>query len=284
MRFSALDELVQRFLLQVTKPETYALHDLMRESFGQMLAGREDSDALKRLYCREMVNLARDMPYGPTLADIEAFSPRIPHIVEVGTTLQNWLSEEDLTFPYICLGRFYEGQSAFEQAQQWYEQCLNICQERLGDAHPDVASSLNNLAALYDHQGRYSEAEPLYQQALAMCQRLLGDEHPYVALSLNNLALLYNNQGRYNEADPLYQQALAMTQRLLGDAHPEVARSLNNLAMLYNNQGRYSEAESLFQQALALCQRLLGEAHPNTTLVRNNLDSLRTKMNQAKEL
>jgi tetratricopeptide (TPR) repeat protein len=64
-------------------------------------------------------------------------------------------------------------------------------QKLLGDEHPDVATSFNNLAVLYYAQGRYSEAEPLYQQALALRQNLLGDEHPDVATSFNNLALLY---------------------------------------------------------------------------------------------
>ncbi|WP_146034064.1 tetratricopeptide repeat protein, partial [Nostoc cycadae] len=38
----------------------------------------------------------------------------------------------------------------------------------LGEEHPSVANSLNNLALLYNSQGRYSEAEPLYIQALAL--------------------------------------------------------------------------------------------------------------------
>jgi tetratricopeptide (TPR) repeat protein len=103
-------------------------------------------------------------------------------------------------------------------------------QKLLGDEHPDVATSFNNLAALYRSQGRYSEAEPLYQQALALRQKLLGDEHPDVATSFNNLAGLYESQGRYSEAEPLYQQALALRQKLLGDEHPAVATSFNNLA------------------------------------------------------
>ena len=37
----------------------------------------------------------------------------------------------------------------------------------LAEGHPDVATSLNNLAALYKAQGHYAEAEPLYQRSLA---------------------------------------------------------------------------------------------------------------------
>ncbi|OKH13171.1 hypothetical protein FACHB389_36205 [Nostoc calcicola FACHB-389] len=56
--------------------------------------------------------------------------------------------------------------------------------------HPDVATSLNNLAGLYYSQGRYSDAEPLYSDALAMCQRVLGVNHPTTATIRENLAIL----------------------------------------------------------------------------------------------
>jgi tetratricopeptide (TPR) repeat protein len=100
------------------------------------------------------------------------------------------------------------------------QQALQLRRRLLGEEHPDIATSLNNLAGLYSSQGRYPEAEELYQQALQLKRRLLGDEHPSVATSLNNLAFLYSSQGRYAEAEPLYQQALQLTRRLLGDEHP----------------------------------------------------------------
>ncbi|ERT09621.1 tetratricopeptide repeat family protein [Lyngbya aestuarii BL J] len=34
----------------------------------------------------------------------------------------------------------------------------------MGENHPDVAITLNNLALFYTFQGRYSEAEPLFQR------------------------------------------------------------------------------------------------------------------------
>ncbi|MDB9313906.1 tetratricopeptide repeat protein, partial [Spirulina sp. CS-785/01] len=135
------------------------------------------------------------------------------------------------------------------------EQILQIRRQVLGQEHPLVATSLNNLALLYESQGRYAEAEPLYRQALEMVKRLLGQEHPDVAQSLNNLAALYQSQGRYAEAEPLYRQALEMYKRLLGQEHPQVATSLNNLAALYQSQGRYAEAEPLYRQALEMYKR-----------------------------
>ena len=162
-------------------------------------------------------------------------------------------------------------QGKYDTAIPLAQQALAIRKRILGEKHPHVATSLNNLALLYKNQGRYTEAEPLYRQALAMRQELLGQKHPDVASSLNNLALLYENQGRYTEAEPLYRQALAMLQELLGQKHPQVATSLNNLAALYHNQGRYTEAEPLYRQALAMRQELLGQKHPQVATSLNNL-------------
>jgi hypothetical protein len=148
---------------------------------------------------------------------------------------------------------------------------LTIRKRLLGDKHPDVATSLNNLAVFYKSLGRWSQAERLYVDALAMRKHLLGDKHPDVATSLNNLALLYYSLERWSEAEPLLLRALAMRKRLLGDKHPDVATSLSNLAALYDSLGRWSEAESLYVDALARRKRLLGDEHPDVATNLNNL-------------
>jgi tetratricopeptide (TPR) repeat protein len=226
---------------------------------------------LKRSLCQAIVAVAKQIPDTPTRQLISLLTPAMPHVAEAATTLTNFLSDDDLIAPFIGLGSFYAGQGFYNQAAPWFEQCLSIARTRLGEEHPDVATTLNNLANLYDSQGRYSEAEPLYPQALELRQRLLGKEHPAVAQSLNNLANLYCSQGRYSEAEPLYLQALELRQRLLGKEHPAVAQSWNNLARLYDSQGRYAEAEPLYLLALEQRRHLLGSEHPDVASTLNNL-------------
>ena len=55
---------------------------------------------------------------------------------------------------------------ALSGGQPLFQRALHIREQQLGPEHPDVASSLNNLANLYCEQGKYAEAEPLYQRAL----------------------------------------------------------------------------------------------------------------------
>ncbi len=154
------------------------------------------------------------------------------------------------------------------------QRSLAILEKALGNDHPYVASSLNNLARVYQAQGHYAEAEPLYQRSLAIREKALGNDHPDVAQSLNNLADLYRIQGHYTEAEPLYQRSLAIFEEALGKDHPSVATGLNNLAALYHAQGHYTEAEPLYQRSLAIFEEALGKDHPSVATGLNNLAEL----------
>ncbi len=85
----------------------------------------------------------------------------------------------------------------FERAVVVARKALEVAEKNVGPNHPDVATSVNNLAVLYKTQGQYAQAEPLYKRALAIHEKALGPDHPDVATSLNNLAFLYYAQGQY---------------------------------------------------------------------------------------
>ena len=67
---------------------------------------------------------------------------------------------------------------------------LAIDEKSFGPEHPNVATSLNNLAAIARATNRLAEAEPLYRRALAIDEKSFGPDHPNVAIRLNNLAQL----------------------------------------------------------------------------------------------
>jgi tetratricopeptide (TPR) repeat protein len=231
---TAKKQLYKRHLIQQVEEREggYKIHPLIREFLQAKLAASEHKDKFRQAFAAAFVEFAKEIPESPTREFIELVKEAIPHLEEVAQNLTDALWDEDLVRPFVGLGRFYEGQGLYALAEPWRKQCLELSQRLLGEEHPYVASSLNNLAVLYDSQGRYSKAEPLYMQALALRKRLLGEEHPLVALSLNNLAALYRSQGRYSEAEPLYVQALEILERVLGDDHPNTKACRENLAIL----------------------------------------------------
>jgi tetratricopeptide (TPR) repeat protein len=270
-------------------PEAYTIHNLVRLFLQEQLAEvGEKQPILEKTFITPMIAYTKTLPQSPTSEDIENVRTVVVHWEDLGKRLIDEINQEtaaannlpvsmvadEIFWVFEGLGRFYQGQGLYQVAEFWYQQLVKVCQTLFTGDHPDVATSLNNLAYLYESQGKYSEAKPLYLDALEMRRRLFTGDHPDVASSLNNLASLYKSQGKYIEAEPLYLDALEMTKRLFTGDHPDVATSLNNLASLYDNQGKYSEAEPLYLEALEMTKRLFTGDHPDVATSLNNLASL----------
>jgi len=63
---------------------------------------------------------------------------------------------------------FYANQGEYRKAEPFYERALAIREKALGSEHPDVATSLYNLALLSKDANRLSETEPLMRRSAAI--------------------------------------------------------------------------------------------------------------------
>ncbi|WP_254175141.1 tetratricopeptide repeat protein [Planktothrix pseudagardhii] len=288
---TGLSCLCQCHLIQLINPHTYQLHPLIRQFLQMQLDQRPDKTDIKRSFIQTLIAFAQTIEYTLTRQQVAELLPNIPHLQEVAELLMthfnknelgdlipdnelgDLIADEDLIWPFIRLGSFYESQGFYSQAEPWLEQGVKVA-KTLGSQHPDFATHLNNLANLYESQGRYSEAEPLYLEAVAIHRQALSPNHPSLAIDLNNLANLYESQGRYSEAEPLYLEAVAIHRQALSPNHPSLATHLNNLANLYKSQGRYSEAEPLYLEAVDIHRQALSPNHPSLATHLNNLANL----------
>ena len=141
-----------------------------------------ETEQLKRAFCQTLVAAAQRLPQSPIREEIVEFLLIVPHVAEVATTYLAWVVDEDLFYPFISLGRFYEGQGSYREAEVWLTSCLEATQKRLGNEHHQVATSLNNLALLYRTQGRYEEAESRCCQSLKILEHLFGENHKDIHL------------------------------------------------------------------------------------------------------
>ncbi|MBT9100086.1 tetratricopeptide repeat protein [Methylovulum psychrotolerans] len=193
----------------------------------------------------------------------------------------------------FAFARFMQDHNQYAPAEALYREALGSYRQLAATnpavSLPDVAMTLNNLAALVSADtSRRKEAEGLYQEALGMRRQLAAANPavylPYVATTLNNLAALVSaDTRRRKEAEGLYQEALG-NYRQLAAANPavylpDVAMTLNNLAVLVKaDTRRRKEAEGLYQEALD-SYRQLAAANPAVYLtyvagMLNNLANL----------
>lgn len=196
-----------------------------------------------------------------------------PLYEETTAILEKSLGQEhvDVASAIDKLAKLYHAQAEYTITESLYKRALRIREKIFGQDDPNVAQSSNNLADLLRDQGKYSEAEQLYTRALEIRINVFGQDNYYVAESMNSLAVLLWNQGRYAEAEPYFKQAIVIREKSLGSSHPEVAESVNNLAMCYWKQGKYTEAEPLCKRALEMRENVLGSDHHNVAESANNL-------------
>ena len=262
-----LEELTRYSLIRLETNYRYSIHRMVQEVLRDTLSPEQRQQWIDR-----------------TIAALNATFPsvefdnwwRCDRLVEQVQAIELPQANQTIELGLLLnqTGYFLNEQGRYAEAEPLYLQALDICRSKLGNTHPDTATSLNNLAELYRSQGRYADVEPLYLQALDIWRSQLGETHPNTAGSLNNLAALYRSQGRYENAEPLFLQALDIRRSQLGETHPDTATSLNNLAELYRSQGRYADAEPLYLQALDIRRSQLGKTHPTTATSLNNLAAL----------
>lgn len=79
---------------------------------------------------------------------------------------------------------------------------LDIDEQSFGKDHPNVATALNNLAALLQATNRLVEAEPLMRRTVEIFlkfTRATGHPHPHLQAFASNYATLLHALGRSRE-------------------------------------------------------------------------------------
>ena len=169
------------------------------------------------------------------------------------------------------LGLTLVAQGDYQEAENLYDDSMQIRIKLLGEEHPDVSDSLNNIGLLHDMTGNYQKAESLFMQAIMIRKKSLGEDHVRVADCQNNLASCYLNQGRYEDAKNMYFDVLEAYERLYGEEHIGFATALNNLAAISLEEQKYDDANIKFRKVMNIQNQILGEKHPDVCTTMSNL-------------
>ena len=86
------------------------------------------------------------------------------------------------------------------EAESLYHRALEIRERALGPEHPQVATTLHNLAFLYSTEGQFEKAEPAYRRSIATLENVFGKDHENARVARENLASLLSKTGRVKEA------------------------------------------------------------------------------------
>jgi eukaryotic-like serine/threonine-protein kinase len=162
------------------------------------------------------------------------------------------------------IGNVYETLGLYPQAQKLLEKSVELRRRELGPKHPDLLSSVNDLARVLREDGRLGVSENLLRDTLATDRLVLGPENPVTLSCMIELANVMHDEGRLPESEKLRRDTLKVQNRVLGPEHPDTLRSMNNLGYTLGEEGRLSEAEVLLRQTLDIRRKVQGPDHPET--------------------
>src|SRR5208337_1605736 len=140
-------------------------------------------------------------------------------------------SIRDLAKTLIGLGRVYEHEGRYAEAQTTQKRALSIVESAPDSDQMVVSEAIEDLGNASYGEGRYAEAEDYFKRALAIREK--GSDpisQRAVSQTLNLIANVYLRTGRFSEAEPLLKRAIDIQEKIAGPSHPDVAKSLTNLA------------------------------------------------------
>jgi tetratricopeptide (TPR) repeat protein/tRNA A-37 threonylcarbamoyl transferase component Bud32 len=151
----------------------------------------------------------------------------------------------------------------YDQALESHGRALKIRTEVHGEDHPEVASSLNNLANIHLRQSHLDLAEVGYRRALAIWERTLGPTHAYVARVQSNLGEIHAARGEHDQALSAFEASIATKKALFGPNNAGVALSLGSIAAVHEARGHHDKALAAREQATAIWKVAVAGDHPD---------------------
>ncbi|PZR09133.1 MAG: hypothetical protein DI536_23150 [Archangium gephyra] len=133
----------------------------------------------------------------------------------------------------------------YKAAQVDFEQVLAMQREHLGEQHPDVASTLNNLGVVLTYLEQPEEAVRRYEESLQLHEQLEGADHPNVGAASHNYAVALRRLGRLRDAEAAFSRALKVRRAALGFRRPDTLRSAQALVKLQVSLGDLEAARAL---------------------------------------
>jgi CHAT domain-containing protein/tetratricopeptide (TPR) repeat protein len=158
------------------------------------------------------------------------------------------------------------------ERREHLEACVRLQRLALGDDHPHVAFTINELATLLRQQNDFPAARQQLEQVLNIYVHTYGQEHLETIAALNHLGILAEDVGDYPLANKHYQQVLAYFRKQPPSSN--LVSILTNVANMQIRMGEYDAARSKLQEALELCLKIHGAQHEKTAGLYNNYGTL----------
>ena len=159
---------------------------------------------------------------------------------------------------YDHVGQIYQTYTRFEDAERLLHRGLTLRRALYGDAHPEVAESLNHIAWLSFARGDYGTADSLYARVIEIQEAGEGRRTSIAATAIEGRGLLRRVAGDFESGLAFVRESLSIRESIRPPGHPDISAAVSSLAALHHNAGDLDEADLLFRRAIAERRQSLG--------------------------
>jgi tetratricopeptide (TPR) repeat protein/predicted Ser/Thr protein kinase len=141
----------------------------------------------------------------------------------------------------------------------------------------ELATSLNNYAAMLGTNGRNDESLAPARRATELRERIQGPDHPQTLQTSNSFVALLTSAGQHEEALRRAEALEERTRRVLGDTHRFSIDALSNHANVLAKLDRFDDALSVLHRGVRLVEdegeaKALGLLLTNRAFVQRRLN------------
>ena len=177
---------------------------------------------------------------------------------------------------YNAKGLAKAKKGSWESALACWENALEIRTQVLGETHPDVANTCNNIGIALGKLERYDAAIEVLERALELRAKYYGTrEHVEVAATLHNIGNVLHAAQDCAGAIQCFWDAKLLQEQLLGPNHVQVARACVAIGNVYYEAMQHEDAREAYCDALQIFSNAnLPQTHPEVMAIREDLQDI----------
>jgi tetratricopeptide (TPR) repeat protein len=159
----------------------------------------------------------------------------------------------------------------YAKAAPHYQHALAVRAQLVGEAYPEVALAMSNLAVCYHFMGELDKARTTFANALALREKLFGQKSPILVPTLDNYGVFLTQTDDPTKARAMLERALVLADVIPGKTSPDYHVIETDRADAVVAQGKLPEAHALFDELLVNEQTLHSTTLPVTQTSRAQL-------------
>ena len=197
--------------------------------------------------------------------------------------LQALEGDQDLSLVDVYLGiaELMAAMSKYDDAMEYYFQCLEIQDSVFGEKHDDIASTLYAMGLVKHDAGLYSQALVLFAKSLVVRVELHGEAHPAVGDAYDMMGFVEAKNGDLDTALRRLNDGLKV-RKSLGDQLKE-ADTLINIGNLHRERNEFELALQRYDDCLNIRISEMGRNNQSVADVLMALGNVQSDMDNPQD-